>query len=328
MLCCHGSIDPTLGDLSLDVDNQVIPIKRSFEVRQLGLYFGADVNGNLKINISDYIDRLKMAVVQFRTLADILPTSILVILARAYCVSIFSYNIVVYLPILWYQKDIQLERLRYWYCSLKAVVSSGCLDVMKGSNRSKTLKVGSSTEDLLTELTGLETLEEIYFMSCCSHLPQLHNLFKFDLLDGSIGLNSRTGKLFLKKSVIKGRISPIAALIESVNLIIENDPVAARGMIKGNCFLKSVEVDFKQLDNKQIRALQRAISLHVSGKLLDCSRARSKFSDDQWRLIQSNLDYIKSKKSSLINLADSREVYKSNFVKSPLLFSKFSTVKF
>lgn len=323
-----GKIDPNLNDLSLKIENQIIPIKRSFEVRQLGLYFGADVNGNMKINISSYIDRLKMAVVQLRALSDLLPSSVLVILIRAYCVSIFSYNIVVYLPILWHQKDKQLDQLRYWYCCLKAVASAGCLDVMKGSNKSKSLKVGSETEDFLTELTGLETLEELYFMSCCSHLPQLHNLHKFNLLDESIGLQARTNKFFVRKKILKGRISPIATLIESINLIIDNDPVSARGMVKGIDFLKSVEVDFKHLDGRSIRAIQKAISLHACGKFVDCSRARSKFTDEKWRLIQSNFEYIESKKASLIKLATSREIYKSNIVISPLLFTKFSTKKF
>lgn len=323
-----GDIDPKLGDLMLAVNGQDIPIKRSFEVRQLGLHFGADVNGNLKVNIRDYIDRLKIAVAQLRMLSDLLPSSVLSILIRAYCVSIFSYNITVYLPILWKQGDKQLGELRYWYCSLKAIATAGCMDVMKGSNSSKTLSVGTKTEDCLTELSGLETLEEIYFMSCCSHIPQIQNLYKFELLDESIGLNLRTNRFYSKSKMLKGRISPLVTLFDTINLIKDGDFVAAKGMIKGMSFLKSVEADFKNHSNKQIRAIQKGVSLHVCDKLIDCARAKSKFTDELWNLVMSKLDYIKSAKSTLMKLVNSRDVYKENIVKSPLLLTKFSTVKY
>lgn len=279
-----GEVDENLGDLKFSVDSKDILVKRTFEVRQLGLYYGATKGGKLKILIDNYIDRIKPVVAQLRAVSDLLPTSVLNIMIRSYCVSIIGYNIAIYLPILWYQKDKQLDSLRYWNTCLKAISTAGCLDVMKGSNVSKTLQTGTRTEKVLSELSGLETLEELYFMSCCSHYPQLLNLRDFDMLDDSVSLNVRTGKLMVRKASLKGRISPISTLVDSVNLIKDGGLKSAKVFMKGNCFLKSVENDFKNVNSRSVRALQRAISLDICGKL-DDPRTRTKFSSEQFQFI-------------------------------------------
>lgn len=148
------------------------------------------------------------------------------------------------------------------------------------------------------------------------------------MLDKSVDLHVRTNRLIVKSEILKGRISPIETLLDSINMIIDSDPVAAKKKVKGICFLKSVEKDFKGWPNKHLRVLQRAISLHIGDKLVDCPRARLKFTDDQWKLVQENLQYIKSCKISVVKLTEERPVYLQNIVRSPLLFTKFSDKKY
>lgn len=233
--------------------------------------------------------------------------------------SVVSYGISIYYPILWFQKHKDLESLRYWYTSLQALASAGCRDVMSWSNRTKTLRQGSSLEEICAELTGIPTLEELYLYTAASHYDQLLKMHKLNFLGPSVRLNKRTNRLALISSAQKGRISPLEPLFHSINNIIDPDLTKIKGAMKSPGYLKQLETD-KSIDKSKIRTLQKAISL-ACFDLLHTERSRKKFTPDELVFIDRHKQQIKANATAVRHSCQSRKILHQYLLKSPLLFT-------
>lgn len=240
--------------------------------------------------------------------------------------SIVSYGILVYYPILWFHDHKDLDTLRYWYTALQALASAGCRDVMSWSNRTKTLKQGSNLEDVCAELTGIPTLEEIYVCTAASHYGQLLKMHKLGFLGPSVRLNKRTQRLAFTGNVQNGRISPFEPLFYSINNVIDPELTRLKPALKTDSALQQLEKD-KNIAKNDVRVLQKVFSLACFG-LLNTERSRKKFSAQELTLIDQNSEFIKTKVASVKNLCDSRKILKQCILKNPLPFTIDSKVKF
>lgn len=319
-----GKVDSELSDLNLTVESQKYTIQRVYNTRQLGLFYSVDKNGRYLISISHYISKLKNAFFSLSFVAKFLPSSVLVVIIKAYLMSVVSYGINIYYPILWFHNHPDLDSLRYWYTSLQALASAGCRDVMSWSNRTKTLKQGSCVEEICAELTGIPTLEELYLFNAASHYPQLLKMHKLDFLGPSVRLNKRTNRLAFIGNTQKGRISPLEPLFMSINNVIDSDLTKLKGSMKSECFLKQFECnDFRK---DKIRTLQIAISL-ACFDLLETERSKKKFTADEWVFLNANSKFIKSKVSSLKAICRTRKTLHQSLLKAPLQFTTESRLK-
>lgn len=318
-----GRIDSDLGDVEVQVDNVTYKISRTYATRQLGLFYSVDKSGKYLVSIAHYITKLKNAYFALVFAAKFLPSSVLIIIIKQYLMSVVSYGILIWYPVLWFHKHQDLDSLRYWYTSLQALASAGCRDVMSWSNRTKTLKVGSSLESVCAELTGIPTLEELYLTSAASHYPQLLKMHDLGFLGPSVKLNKR---LYFVGTTLRGRISPFEPLFFSINNLIDQDLTKVRGDLKTTSYLKQLEKD-KNLDSKLVRTFQKAVSLASFG-ILHTERSRNKFSAQELKFLDSKSEEIKLSASSLKTLVDSRKIIQQHVAKLPPSFTAESSQKF
>lgn len=321
-----GQVDPDLADLSVKVNDSSYTIQRAFSTKQLGLIYSVDRSGRYIISIAHYIAKLKNAFFTLSFSAKFLPSSVLIVIVKAYLMSVVSYGISIYYPILWFHSHPDLDSLRYWYTSLQCLASAGCRDVMSWSNRTKTLKQGSNLEHVCAELTGIPTLEEIYLYTAASHYQQLLKMHRLGFLGSSVRLNKRTNRLAFIGNTQKGRISPLETLFASINNIIDQDLTKIKGAMKTTSFLLQFEKD-KSIEKSKVRTFQKAFSL-ACFDLLNTDRSRNKFTSEELVFIDANTDLIKNKVRCVKWLVQNRPVLHQHLLKSPLIFTTQSKEKF
>ena len=236
-----------------------VTVKRTWKIRQLGLDIAADpVTGRATILLEKLIDKLKHASVAIRVLATGTLTSLMIDLIRPYLISLISYCIVVWYPIMMIYDVDSVNRVRYWYYSVLCYACTDTKQLLSWSNSHHTLRKGHSCEQKFKDLCGLPTLEELYIASTKAHFPQIRNMVSKGWLDRIIWDNRDKLHYLCKSQICKGLVSPLHAAVEVLNTF-------GYGKLyfdTKDSWLVSVEKELKELkvSNEEIRLFQRAIT--------------------------------------------------------------------
>ena len=220
--------------------------------------------------MSTLIDKIKTAFFTLQTVSVFTPASVLAVVVKAYIMSLVSYGITVWWPILMAERDQkQIKSLRYWYTACCLMVCYNRRDLMGWSNRTKTLSPGTNTEASIAVLSGVPTLDELYIASCISHHDQILKMVKLGWLNGLVSLSksTRRTRLVYHGKVLRGRVSPLAQMVRVLNSIRDPDLQRAKNNMKTDGLLRIFELQREELPPGCAREFQKVVTLEVFGKL-------------------------------------------------------------
>ena len=243
----------------LNTDMGMVEIKRSYGIRQLGLDIIANPsNGRAEIELDKIINRLKHASVSIRVLSQRTISSVMLELVRTYLISVVSYGIIIWYPLMSNYDVKKVNSLRYWYYSVVCYICADSKQLLSWSNSSHTIRKGHSCETRFKELCGIPTLEELALASTKAHYPQILNMvqkgwLKNIVYEGRLKLHYLRGfDLHSKKA-----ISPLRVCIDLLN---EHGYDKIHFNTKDS-WLMLVETELKNLTKEEIRFFQRTITV-------------------------------------------------------------------
>ena len=253
-----------------------VEVKRSWKIRQLGLDIIVDSKGRASICLERLINKLKHASVAMRGLSEGTLTGTMIDLLRTYLISLVSYCIPVWYPILAKYDNETIKSVRYWYYSAVCYTCSETKQLLSWANSSHKMRKGNSCELKFKELCGMPTLEELAVASTKAHAPQIRNMMRLGWLDGIIYETFRNKLQYLQVFHIKKKfVSPLRVFIDILNQFGEEK-------IKfdsKDSILVQVESELKGLTKNEIRLYQRTISLmhfKMEGEYLKRTKKDSK----------------------------------------------------
>ena len=235
-----------------------IEVKRSWRIRQLGLDIISENNGRASICLERLINRLKHASVAMRTLAEGTLTSTMIDLLRTYLISLVSYCIPVWYPILSKYDVETVKSVRYWYYSAVCYTCLESKQLLSWSNSTHKMRKGHSCELRFKELCGMPTLEELAVASTIAHAPQIRNMMRLGWLDRIVYETLRNKLQYLQVFHIQKKfVSPLRVFIDVLNEFGE-EKIA---FDTKDSILIQVEKELKNVTKAEVRLYQRTITV-------------------------------------------------------------------
>ena len=252
------STELNLDKVNLASINGTIEVKRSWQIRQLGLDIRADARtGRAEISLEKLINKLKHASIAMRVLAEGTLSSLMIDLLRTYLISCVSYGITVWYPLMSNYDPQSVNAVRYWYYSAVCYICTETKQVLSWSNSSHTMKKGHSCEQKFKDLCGMPTIEELAIASTKAHFCQIHNMVNLGWLKDIIYKN-RDRLIYLTTCQIqKKMISPLKIFIDVID---KYGPDKLKFESKDS-WLVQVEKELAGLSKQEVRFYQRAITL-------------------------------------------------------------------
>ena len=257
----RGAVNESLGEISLSTDFGMVDVKRTWKIRQLGFdVFAHQSTGQAYILLDKLIDKLKHASIAMRILSVGTLSSTMISLVRTYLISLVSYGIICWYPIMSIYDPGQVKSVRYWYYSVVSYICTDTKQLLSWSNSSHTISMGHSCELKFKQLCGLPTLEELTIASAKAHYPQIRYMLKLGWLDRIVYETARQKLVYLCVPQIKKKfISPLKVCID----ILDKFGYDKLFFETKDSFLVQIEIEeeLKDLKKEEIRLFQRTMTI-------------------------------------------------------------------
>ena len=236
-----------------------IEVKRSWKIRQLGLDIIAESKtGRASICLERLINKLKHASIAMRSLSEGTITSTMIDLLRTYLISLVSYCIPVWYPILSKYDVETVKSVRYWYYSAVCYTCLESKQLLSWSNSTHKMRKGHSCEMRFKQLCGMPTLEELAVASTKAHAPQIRNMMRLGWLDGIVYETLRNKLAYLQVFYIQKKfVSPLRVFVDIINEFGEDKLI----FDTKDSILVQVEKELENLTKAEIRLYQRTITV-------------------------------------------------------------------
>ena len=261
MVFGKGAVVEPLQEISLLTDFGRVDVKRTWKIRQLGFDVAAhQANGRALVMLDRLIDKLKHASIAMRVLSAGTLSSTMISLVRTYLISLVSYGIICWYPLMSVYDPAQIKAVRYWYYSVICYICSDTKQLLSWSISSHTMALGHSCEIRFKELCGLPTLEELCIASAKAHYQQIRQMLKLGWLDRIVYETARDKLVYLCVPQIQKKfISPLRVCID----ILDKFGCDKLFFDTKDSWLVKLEVEdlLKDISKEEIRLFQRSMTI-------------------------------------------------------------------